>query len=139
MSQENPLLTMIREVCSLGRAEFDRPRTDGGDTDAARLLVQGLQAIDPAGRPSDISLSLDLLAPRAPYFDHLVLDAIAAGVAQIVNFGAGYDDRALRFRAPGVEFLDLDLPNIVADKARRLEAMDADTTHLTLVAVDFGT
>lgn len=139
MSHENPLLTMIREVCALGRAAFDRPHTDGGDTDAARLLVQGLRAIDPDGRPSDISLSLDLLAPRAPYFDQLVLGAIAAGVSQVVNLGAGYDDRALRFWAPGVEFFDLDLPDIIADKTHRLEAFDTDTDHLALVAADFGT
>ncbi|MCU1642808.1 MAG: S-adenosyl-L-methionine-dependent methyltransferase [Nocardia sp.] len=139
MSQENPILTMIREVCALGRAEFDRPHTSGGDPDAARLLVRGLQAIDPDGQPSDITLSLDLLAPRTPYFDQLVLDAITAGVPQIVNLGAGYDDRALRFWAPDVEFFDLDLPDIIADKARRLEAMDTDTAHLILVAVDFGT
>ncbi|WNV85508.1 SAM-dependent methyltransferase [Umezawaea sp. Da 62-37] len=128
---------MIREVCSLGRAEFDRPHTDGGDPDAARLLVRGLRAVGPDGPPSDISPSLDLLAPRAPYFDRLVLDAVTAGVPQVVDPGAGYDDRALRFRTPGVEFFDLDLPDVIADKARRLEA--TDTAHLTLVAVDFGT
>nr|WP_079256013.1 class I SAM-dependent methyltransferase [Streptomyces autolyticus] len=45
----------------------------------------------------------------------------------------------MRFRHSGVRFFDLDLPDVVADKARRLEAMDTDTTHITLVAVDFGT
>ncbi|GAA0681199.1 hypothetical protein GCM10009548_59900 [Streptomyces malaysiensis subsp. malaysiensis] len=38
-----------------------------------------------------------------------------------------------------MRFFDLDLPDVVADKARRLEAMDTDTSHITLVAVDFGT
>jgi hypothetical protein len=94
MTPENPLLTMIREVCALGRAELERPSTAEGDPDAGRALVQGVQAIDPGGEPSDISLSLPLLTPRAPYFDRLVLDAIAAGVSQVVNLGAGYDDRA---------------------------------------------
>lgn len=137
MTQENPLLTMIREVCALGRAEFDRPHTAEGDPNAVRALVQGLQAIDPSGEPSDISLSLDLLAPRAPYFDQLVLAAIAAEVPQVVNLGAGYDDRALRFRHPAVRFFDLDLPDIVTDKARRLGTMH--TPHLTLAPVDFRT
>jgi O-methyltransferase involved in polyketide biosynthesis len=35
-----------------------------------------------------------------------------------------------------VTFFDLDLPDIITDKARRLET--ADTTHLTLAAADFG-
>ncbi|MBT2225161.1 SAM-dependent methyltransferase [Nonomuraea sp. NEAU-A123] len=130
---------MIREVCALGRAEFERPSTAEGDPDAGRVLVQGLQAIDPSGEPSDISLSLALLAPRAPCFDQLVLDAIAAGVPQVVNLGAGYDDRALRFRHSGVTFLDLDLPDIVGDKARRLQAIGTDTAPLALAAVDFHT
>ncbi|WP_372237093.1 class I SAM-dependent methyltransferase [Caballeronia sordidicola] len=43
----------------------------------------------------------DLPAPRAPYFDQFVLNAIAAGVPQIVNLVAGYDDRALRFAVRG--------------------------------------
>lgn len=139
MTQADQTLTMIREVCALGRVEFERPHTAEGDPDAGRALVQGLQAIEPDGEPSDISLSLGLLAPRAPYFDQLVLDAVAAGIPQVVNLGVGYDDRALRFRYSGVQFFDLDLPDIVADRARRLEAMDTDTTHITLAAVDFGT
>ncbi|MFJ5292771.1 class I SAM-dependent methyltransferase [Streptomyces sp. NPDC088348] len=139
MTQEHPLLTMIREVCALGRAEFERPSTTEGVPDAGRALAQGLKAIDPGGAPTDISLSLALLAPRAPYFDQLVLDAIAAGVPQVVNLGAGHDDRALRFRHSGVTFFDLDLPDVVADKARRLRTMGTDTTHLALTAVDFHT
>ncbi|MFF4898001.1 class I SAM-dependent methyltransferase [Streptomyces sp. NPDC001068] len=141
-------LTMIREVCALGRAELDRPRTAEGDATAGRTLVDGLRAVDPSGEPSDISLSLGLLAPRAPYFDRLVLNAVAAGTRQVVNLGAGYDDRALRFRHSGVRFFDLDLPDVVADKARRLRTLDTDVSHVTLdtdvshvtlAAVDFAT
>ncbi|MEV7323073.1 SAM-dependent methyltransferase [Streptomyces sp. NPDC093970] len=132
-------LTMIREVCALGRAELDRPSTAEGDATAGRTLVDGLRAVDPSGEPSDISLSLGLLAPRAPYFDRLVLNAVAAGTRQVVNLGAGYDDRALRFRHSGVRFFDLDLPDVVADKARRLRALDTDVSHVTLAAVDFAT
>jgi methyltransferase (TIGR00027 family) len=138
LSRENSFLTMVREVCSLGRSRLDRPHTKTGDVDAALQLVEGLQAIDPDGQPCDISLSLDLLAPRAPYFDQLVLDAIAAGVSQIVNLGAGYDDRALRFSATGVRFFDLDLPHVIADKTCRIEAMDFDASQMTLIPVDFG-
>ncbi|SEO81757.1 class I SAM-dependent methyltransferase [Amycolatopsis saalfeldensis] len=138
-TRENPLLTMIREVCALGRVEFERPHTAEGDPDAGRALVRGLRALDPAGEPSDISLSLDLLAPRAPYFDQLVLAAIAAGVPQVVNLGAGYDDRALRFRHSGATFFDLDRPAVIADKVGRLEATGTDTSHAIPVGLDFRT
>jgi len=33
-----------------------------------------------------------------------------------VILGAGYDDRALRFRSPGVRFFELDHPDTQADK-----------------------
>ena len=137
--EENPLLTMIREVCALGRVELARPHTPPGDPEAGRALVEGLPAVGPDGAPSDISGSVDLLAPRAPYFDRLVLAAVAADRAQVVNLGAGYDDRALRFRCSGARFFELDLPGVVADKARRLDALGADTGHLTLVPVDLRT
>ncbi|GIF22228.1 hypothetical protein Ate02nite_49580 [Paractinoplanes tereljensis] len=137
--QENPMLTMIREVCALGRAEFARPHTPDGDDAAQRELVRGMTADDPDGQPSDIKLSLDLLAPRAPYFDQGVLDAIATGHRQIVNVGAGYDDRALRFRHPEVTYFELDLPHIINDKQRRLAAMGADTSKLSLIPADLHT
>jgi methyltransferase (TIGR00027 family) len=63
------------------------------------------------------------LAARTRFFDGRVLDAIAAGIPQVVIVGAGYDDRALRFRSPGVRFFELDHPGTQADKAARLRAM----------------
>jgi methyltransferase (TIGR00027 family) len=54
-----------------------------------------------------------------------------------VILGAGYDDRALRFRAPGVRFFELDHPATQADKARRLRAMKAEAGGPTLVPADF--
>ena len=54
--------------------------------------------------------------------DHVVA-AIAAGVRQIVVCGAGLDDRALRFRTPGVRFFEVDHPVTQADKAARLRAI----------------
>ena len=58
--------------------------------------------------------------------DH-VLAAIAAGVRQVVVCGAGLDDRALRFRTPGVRFFELDHPVTQADKAARLRAISAES------------
>ncbi len=75
----------------------------------------------PAG-PGPLRASL---IARTRFSDERVLAAIAAGMPQVVIAGAGYDDRALRFRSPGVRFFELDHPATQADKARRLRAMKA--------------
>ncbi len=76
------------------------------------------------------------LRSRTRFFDEAVLHAIAQGVPQIVIVGAGYDDRALRFRSPGVRFVEIDHPATQHDKAHRLAALDADDL-VTLVPGDF--
>ncbi len=117
---------------ALTRAEFSRPHSPGGDPNAQRRLCRGMR---PAGtgwlRPS--------LAARTRFFDDQVLAAVAAGIPQVVIVGAGYDDRALRFRSPGVRFFELDHPDTQADKASRLRAMGAGTGSggPTLAAADF--
>ena len=59
--------------------------------------------------------------------DHVVA-AIGAGVRQIVVCGAGLDDRALRFRTPGVRFFEVDHPVTQADKAARLVAIGVEAS-----------
>ena len=73
-----------------------------------------------------------------------VVEAISAGVRQIVILGAGYDDRALRFRTPGVRFFEVDHPNTQQDKLARLAKLPgmANTEAVglagpVLVAADF--
>ncbi len=78
------------------------------------------------------------VAARTGFFDDEVLQAIAGGVQQVVICGAGYDDRALRFRSPGVRYFELDLPTTQDDKRRRLLQMGADTSGLVLVPADLG-
>ncbi|MEF2978056.1 class I SAM-dependent methyltransferase [Subtercola sp. YIM 133946] len=138
MSEENPTLTMIRKFVSIGRAELPgRPHTVGGDPDAQRALVFGMQAVGDDGTPIEIGGALlDLLAPRAPYFDQLVVDAITSGVTQIVNIGVGFDDRALRFRDPHVTFFEIDLAHVIDEKRSQLEKAGADQTGLVLAAAD---
>ena len=74
-------------------------------------------------RPAVIGSLRASLAARTRFFDEQVLAAISGGIPQVVIVGAGYDDRALRFRSPGVAFFELDHPGTQADKARRLRAM----------------
>src|SRR5256885_5334031 len=113
------------------RAKFDRPVTPDGDPNAQRRLARGM-------KPGEaVRLRPHLLA-RTTFFDQAALDAIARGVDQVVIVGAGYDDRALRFRSPGVRFFELDHPDTQVDKGRRLEAIGVDAGRPTLVPVDFA-
>jgi len=105
------------------RAEFDRPHSADGDPDAQRKLCAGMRSVV----LTDMRASL---AARTSFFDQQVMTAISAGVAQIVVLGAGYDDRALRFRAPGVTFFEIDHPSTQADKLARLTAILADDAVL---------
>jgi methyltransferase (TIGR00027 family) len=110
---------------------LERPSTPEGDSGAQQALCRGML-------PTPAALVLaPQIAARTRFFDEQVLRAIAAGVPQIVICGAGYDDRALRFRSSGVRHFELDHPDTQVDKAARLGAMGADTTALTLAAVDF--
>jgi methyltransferase (TIGR00027 family) len=77
------------------------------------------------------------LIARTRFFDERVLAAISAGIRQVVILGAGYDDRALRFRSPGVRFVELDHPATHADKTRRLRAMKAGPGGPALAPADF--
>jgi methyltransferase (TIGR00027 family) len=113
------------------RAGFERSHTAGGDADAQRRLCEGMRA----GRAPRLR---DHLLARTRFFDAAVLAAIERGTGQVVIVGAGYDDRALRFRSPGVRFFELDHPATQADKRRRVQALGADATELVFAAADFA-
>jgi methyltransferase (TIGR00027 family) len=112
------------------RSRFpDRPHTPSGDPDAQERLCAGMRV----GRA--LRLHGHLLA-RTRFFDTVVLEALRRGIDQVVIVGAGYDDRALRFRSPGVRFFELDHPDTQADKRRRVEALGADLDGLVFVPLD---
>ena len=121
-------LSRTSQAVALTRAGMTRPCTAEGDPDAQRRLCEGMQ---PLRRPRPGILS------RTRFFDGQVLAAISAGIPQVVICGAGYDDRALRFRSPGVRFFELDHPATQADKARRLAAIAADLRDVVLAPADF--
>jgi len=114
------------------RAEFTRPHSPGGDPDAQRRLCEGMP-------PAWVGRLGPHLEARTHFFDDRVLTAIGRGIEQIVILGAGYDDRALRFRTPGIHFFELDHPITQVDKRRRLEALPAGLEELTLAPLDFRT
>jgi methyltransferase (TIGR00027 family) len=119
------------QAVALSRAELDRPHSPDGDPGAQRALCAGLDFEPPAWlRPG--------MEVRTRFMDEHVTAAIAAGVRQVVICGAGLDDRALRFRTPGVRFFELDHPVTQADKASRLRAIGAEAGPV-LVRCDFET
>jgi methyltransferase (TIGR00027 family) len=115
------------QAVALTRAAMSRPHSAHGDPDAQRRLCEEMT---PLLRPRPG------IWARTRFFDDQVLAAISAGVGQVVICGAGYDDRALRFRSPGVRFFELDHPATQADKASRLGAMGA-LGDVVLAPADF--
>ncbi|HXP56599.1 MAG TPA: SAM-dependent methyltransferase [Streptosporangiaceae bacterium] len=123
-------ISRTSQAVALTRARLDRPHSPDGDPRAQARLCEGM-------RPAPVERLRPMLAARTRFFDRAVLTALAAGTGQVVICGAGYDDRALRFRTPGVRFFELDQGPTQADKARRLRDLDADLAGLTLVEADF--
>ncbi|MFT3853456.1 MAG: class I SAM-dependent methyltransferase [Ilumatobacteraceae bacterium] len=81
---------------------------------------------------------VDYLRARTRFFDRSVVRAIGDGVTQIVVGAAGYDARALRYRAPGVRWYELDHPDTQRDKRARLARLAIDASTVTFVPADFG-
>jgi methyltransferase (TIGR00027 family) len=123
-------LSRTSQVVAVTRSGLSRRSSPNGDPDAQSRLCAGMDV-----SPSD--WLRPALAARTRFFDDHVLEAISAGVAQIVVIGAGYDDRALRFRTPGVRFYEIDHPSTQVDKVRRLQTMGVPTEHLVLSGADF--
>jgi methyltransferase (TIGR00027 family) len=112
------------------RAGLERPHTPDGDPGAQAAIARGMRPA--AGE----KLRLHLIE-RTRFFDDQVLAAVADAVAQVVILGAGYDDRALRFRAPGVRYFEVDQATTQAGKRRRLARIGADLDRVTLLSADF--
>ncbi len=119
------------QVVAVVRAGLVRPHTPAGDPDAQRALCVGMPAA-PAERWRDE------VTERTRFFDGQVVTAIATGVRQVVIVGAGYDDRALRFRTPGVRFFEIDHPLTQVDKVSRVRTIRAGTGGVAYVPADFG-
>jgi methyltransferase (TIGR00027 family) len=129
---EPPSPSRTSQTVALVRAELLRPCTPDGDPEAQRRLCAGMAPVGAFPLRAH-------LAARTRFIDDRVLAAIERGVDQVVLLGAGYDDRSLRFRTPGVRFFELDHPDTQADKRRRLTVNPADLTGVTLAPADFRT
>jgi methyltransferase (TIGR00027 family) len=121
---------------ALTRSRMERPSTPDGDPDAEQQLYAGLGPVHGfrmGGRRGH------RIESRTQFFDREVLDALTAGVPQIVLVGAGYDGRALRFRHPDAHYFEVDHPATQADKRRRVEQLGVPLDGITFVEVDLMT
>jgi len=106
------------------------------------------------GRPDDdVALSSDIaagvevgegrmhayLCRRTSFFDGVVVDALDAGVEQVVTIGAGYDGRALRFCHESTAWYEVDHPTTQADKLERIARLGLSTDGVRFVGVDLTT
>lgn len=123
------VVSRTSQAVALARAELARPHSPDGDPGAQRKLCAGM-------RPAAVPARFNLPA-RTAFFDGAVLGAVRAGTPQVVICGAGYDDRALRFRTPGATFYELDHPATQRDKADRLRHLGV-TNGPVLVPADFA-
>ena len=112
------------------RAAMDRPVTPDGDASVEARLVERFPARGRTGMA-------DYLERRTRWFDGVAMRSIEGGMPQVVIVAAGYDCRALRFRTPGVRFVELDHPSTQADKRRILGELGADASDVAFAAADF--
>lgn len=78
---------------------------------------------------------------RTKHIDNILKQAAADGIGQVVNLGAGYDSRAYRYRKtmPKVKFFEIELPEMVVEKKRRLkEVLGRVPDYVAFVPIDFN-
>jgi methyltransferase (TIGR00027 family) len=140
MRDDGPSLT-ARGV-AVARLRLERPSTPTGDPAAderlAAMLADGFERARDGHGPRSYAGFGSWVAARTRFFDDAVLRAVAIGIPQIVILGAGYDGRALRFRAPGVTYFEVDHPATQRDKRDRLARIGASTDNIRFVPADFN-
>ncbi len=102
--------------------------------------MHGEQALGDSVRgPLGVSWGHPLgMKERTRFIDNEVAHALGQGVEQIVLLGAGYDGRALRFGGKTTTWFEVDLPELLADKRRRLDALGIGSTGVRYVAADLS-
>ena len=78
---------------------------------------------------------------RTKHIDKILKQAADDGIGQVVNLGAGYDSRAYRYRKamPNVKFFEIELPEMVVEKKRRLKRVLGHVPdYVAFVPIDFN-
>lgn len=103
----------------------------GGDYDAiAAHIAQGIRFFAPefTGSADDaLEIAVDgQLSPsvlgRSAFAEQSLMNEARLGCRQYVLFAAGYDTFALRAPVQGLRVYELDQPELIADKKRRIRA-----------------
>jgi methyltransferase (TIGR00027 family) len=115
------------------RLEYERVPAPYGDPAADEALTSD---VADGFRPAPGGMD-EYIRARTAFFDRVVVTALDRGVKQVVNAGAGYDGRALRYAKPGVRWFEVDHPGTQADKRERLARLGLATPQLTLIPADF--
>jgi methyltransferase (TIGR00027 family) len=125
-------VSMTARGVAAHRQAFERVPAPYGDPAADQRLQEDVAA--GLEMPMTMTRYLDL---RTRHFDRVVVDALDAGIGQVVALGAGYDGRSLRYAKAGVRHFEVDHPVTQADKRARLDALGIDARAVAFVAVDF--
>jgi len=86
------------------------------------------------------------IAARTIFIDNVVEESLKEiNIQQIVNMGAGFDSRALRYEAQlkelNINYIELDLPPFIEEKTKKLKEIHPSKTipsHLKLIPIDFS-
>jgi methyltransferase (TIGR00027 family) len=117
------------------RLEYERLSASDGDPAADEALTSDVaDGFAPAPGPMH-----EYIRARTAFFDRVVVTALDRGVKQVVNGGAGYDGRALRYAKPGVRWFEVDHPATQADKRERIARLGLATPGLSFIPADFAT
>ena len=113
----------------LGFERLAAPTSDGNPDADERLAVDVA-----AGLTVDRSSPMGrYLRARTAFFDRVVVNALGRHVAQIVLVGAGYDCRALRYGATGVQWWEVDRSITQADKQSCLSRLRIAAENVAFV------
>ena len=98
---------------------------------AERALEQSVRG--PVALPTGRTAAM---AERTRFVDREVADALGRGLDQVVLLGAGYDGRALRFGGGSTRWFEVDLPETLADKRRRLDELGVAAGNVRFLGLD---
>ena len=105
-----------------------------------RIAYRALAPVDAMAARFFAGVGLErMLLSRHAAIDAAVEQAIAEGAEQVLEIAGGLSGRSLRLGAkyPHVRFLEGDLPGMVAEKTRRLQALGDAGDHVGLRHLDF--
>jgi methyltransferase (TIGR00027 family) len=133
LMQEGMASATARSVAA-HRLDYARIEAPFGNPAADEQLSRDVAA----GMPPRQGRMHEYLRARTAFFDRAVLDALDAGITQVVIGAAGYDGRAFRYARPGVRWFEVDHPATQADKLARLDRLGIPAGHISFIPADFA-